>query len=332
MTLCTAWIRHTDDSDELYFATDSCLSGGERWKHGVKLFELPRKDCLICFAGETERTYPLILNLISSIKFDKHLSRPQTDITEVLDYLVGLFTELCNSIEGYGTRDFSTVLGDFRFLFGGWSWKSNNFRVWEITYKHLISSISHDEVSADKMFSVFIGDNIDVANKILDEELVKSGKIRNRYYDMEPLKVLNSMISKSEYDSIDGSIQLAKIQAPGNVEFIGVTYRGQKHFLGKKVDVRNIPNVSYIDPDNCELIEDEIPISIKGIDKNLFVHDIDFIESCYPDDNLLEIVTEQQKRYLTEIFASVAHRHLIQSIKKYNLSHTEEATIEEEQL
>ncbi len=30
------------------------MSGGERWHSGVKLFELPRKDCLICFAGATK--------------------------------------------------------------------------------------------------------------------------------------------------------------------------------------------------------------------------------------------------------------------------------------
>ena len=101
------------DEKELYFATDSCLSGGERWNSGVKLFELPRKDCLICFAGETSRTYPLILNLISSIKFDVHLSNLHTDITEVLDYLAQLFTSLCHDITDYGTQDFKSVLGDF---------------------------------------------------------------------------------------------------------------------------------------------------------------------------------------------------------------------------
>lgn len=98
MTLCTAYIRQVGDTEELVFATDCCLSGGERWHSGVKLFELPRKDCLICFAGETARTYPLILNLISSIKFDEDLSNPSTDIHDILEYVVQLFTNLCNSI------------------------------------------------------------------------------------------------------------------------------------------------------------------------------------------------------------------------------------------
>ena len=29
MTLCVAWIRQADDNEELAFATDSCLTGGE---------------------------------------------------------------------------------------------------------------------------------------------------------------------------------------------------------------------------------------------------------------------------------------------------------------
>lgn len=78
MTLCAAWIRHTPIGDqELIFATDSCLSAGERWEAGVKLFELPRKDCFICFAGETSRAYPMILNLIHAIEASPALKNPK---------------------------------------------------------------------------------------------------------------------------------------------------------------------------------------------------------------------------------------------------------------
>ncbi len=98
MTLCTAWIRQSNNTEELVFATDSTLTGGEKWDNGIKLFELPRKDCLLCFAGSTFRVYPLILNLVSSIKFNTHLSKPETDITEVLNYISDLFTNLIKTI------------------------------------------------------------------------------------------------------------------------------------------------------------------------------------------------------------------------------------------
>ena len=123
MTLCTAWVRQANDSEELVFATDSTLTGGEKWAHGVKLFELPRKDCLLCFAGSTERAYPLILNLVSSITFDSRLAAPSTSVSEVIQYIADLFSKLVgsvvNEIQGSG-ESIHTLRGNAKFLFGGW--------------------------------------------------------------------------------------------------------------------------------------------------------------------------------------------------------------------
>ena len=94
MTLCIAWIREITENEELVFATDSALTGGEKWNHGVKLFELPRRDCLLCFAGETYRAYPLILNLITTVKHNEKLQDPKLDVQDVLYSIVDIFTEL----------------------------------------------------------------------------------------------------------------------------------------------------------------------------------------------------------------------------------------------
>lgn len=98
MTMCTAWVRQANDTEELVFATDSCLTGGEKWKHGIKLFELPRKDCLLCFAGDTMRAYPLVLNLVSSIHLDKYLQSPSATLEEGLEFLSEIFTKLVKTI------------------------------------------------------------------------------------------------------------------------------------------------------------------------------------------------------------------------------------------
>src|SRR6185295_992555 len=125
MTLCIAWIRQEKENQELVFATDSMLTGsGETWKHGVKLFELPRKDCLLCFAGDTDKAYPLILNLISSIKFDQKIMNQHTDLRHVLEYLCGNFTSIINSIDYQ--RENLELYNPFtaaKFIFGGWNWK-----------------------------------------------------------------------------------------------------------------------------------------------------------------------------------------------------------------
>ncbi len=317
MTLCTAWIRQADGQEELIFATDSCLSGGERWNSGVKLFELPRKDCLICFAGETTRTYPLILNLISSIKFDEDLFSPHTDITDILEYLIDLFSNLCNSIKEFNPLSFEDALGDFEFMFGGWSWKENRFIVWKLKYNHEVKFFLHNRISEDNMFFTFIGDEINRAEELLTQEIANNGKILSRNFDMEPFRVLLQMIRNKEYDSIDGAIQLAKIHPPGATEFYGVYWpsiAGRKTFLGKDVSFENNPSVKFIDPDTCEIIGEELPQSITEPTEEEYGVNYEFIKDLYSADGyrLKNNITKKQKMILSRIFKEVAYKQFIE--------------------
>ncbi|MDJ0902078.1 MAG: hypothetical protein QNJ55_25075 [Xenococcus sp. MO_188.B8] len=311
MTLCVAWLREVNGDKELVFATDSCLSGGERWHSGVKLFELPRQDCLICFAGETNRTYPLILNLISSIKFDEHLSNSNTDITEVLDYLTNLFTTLCNSITNYQPQSFKDALGDFQFLFGGWSWKSNDFRLWKLEYKHEAKAFTHDELENENMFFTFIGDELDKAREILEEEtprLVRS-------FDMEPFKVLIRMIRDKSFTSIDGRVQLAKIHPPGSTEFLGVYWPsvsdGKKTFLGKDVSAANNPAVKFVDPDTGEVLDENLPEKLSNIELEIYGDHTDFLQKCYPSGKLKKELSKREKYIIKSILTQIAYDQFI---------------------
>lgn len=328
MTLCTAWIRKVDKKEELIFATDSCLSSGERWKYGVKLFELPRKDCLICFAGNTQRTYPLILNLISSIKFDEHLSNPHTDISEVLEYLTELFTKICNSITNYGNQSFERALGveetnpsiaDFNFIFGGWSWKSNGFKLWTLNYKFEVKAFLPTSIEDDRMVHVFIGDAVERATEMLENEIASSGKVLGREFDMEPFKVLLKAIREPELDSIDGAIQIAKIYPPGYTEFFGVMWpsiNGKKTFLGKEVSFENNPSVKYLDPDTCTIVGDELPLNIENIDEALFGVNLEFVIQCYPDKKLKSGLNSRIRSNLKRIFQEIAYSNFISVTEK----------------
>ena len=320
MTLCVAWLREINNEKELVFATDSCLSGGERWHSGVKLFELPRKDCLICFAGETNRTYPLILNLISSIKFDEHLSSSHTDITEVLDYLTRLFTSLCHSISDYGTQDFKTVLGEFQFLFGGWSWQSNTFKLWKLEYNHEIEAFVHDETDGDEMFYSFIGDELEKSQELLVEEISKSGKTLSRRFDMEPFKVLVKMIRDLSCSSIDGAVQLAKIHPPGATEFLGVYWpsvSGKKTFLGKDVSTEDNPAVKYIDPDTGEIIENALPNILPQIEEEVYGDDTEFLRKCYPEGTLRDNLSKRDKHLVKTIIWQIAYSQFMEKQQAY---------------
>ncbi len=315
MTLCVAWLREVDEEQELVFTTDSCLSGGERWNSGVKLFELPRKDCLICFAGETKRTYPLILNLITSIKFDEHLTNTHTDITEVLDYLTRLFTNLCNDITDYGTQQFKNVLGDFQFLFGGWSWKANAFKLWKLEYNHGAEAFIHDETNTSDMLFTFIGDELDKANESLDEELISNNNVPSHRFDMEPLKVLVQMIRNFDYPSIDGAIQMARIHPPGSTEFLGVYWpsiSGKKTFLGKDVSTENSPTVKFVDPDTGELVDEDLPEQLAPIEEALFGENVEFLSQCYPEGYLKDGISKREKARIKEIVSRVAYAQFME--------------------
>jgi hypothetical protein len=135
MTLCTAWIRKTGDNDELIFATDSCLSAGERWPTGIKLFDLPRKDALICFAGRTDRAYPLILNLISALQYNKEFQDKAKDVSDLALFVSDLFTQLVYLIDDYSSQDVHELRAEANFLFGGWSWKLQQFVLFKIFYE-----------------------------------------------------------------------------------------------------------------------------------------------------------------------------------------------------
>lgn len=325
MTLCTAWIRKNKyNLDELVFATDSCLSGGERWNSGVKLFELPRKDCLICFAGETNRTYPLILNLISSIRFDEGLSNPHTDISEILDYITNLFTSLCESISDYGTQTFEEALGDFEFMFGGWSWKDNKLKIFKIKYNSIARGFLHETIGENNMTFAFIGDEVERAEELLATKIKNKSNAFIRDFDMEPFSVLLNMIRDPRNDSIKGAIQLAKIHPPGISEFYGVYWpsiEGNKTFLGKNVSLDNNPNVKFIDPDTCEIIDEELPISIDEPTKEIYGVYFDFIKYCYSEEGsrLKESLNKNDSQKLVSIFKDIAYRRFLKENNNDNI-------------
>ncbi len=211
MTLCTAWIRKAGDNDELVFATDSCLSGGERWR-GIKLFDLPRKDAVICFAGGTNRAYPLILNLITALRYNKNFQDKAIDISDLVLFVSDLFTELVYQITD-PIEPMNEVRAEAEFLFGGWSWKFQQFVLFKIFYKAEEEKFVFDDCLATKKTRqvVFIGDE-----EIIPEAETRyfrefEGRNSENVLDMEPLKVLTIISRDPEFTTVAGALQIAKI-------------------------------------------------------------------------------------------------------------------------
>lgn len=327
MTLCTAYIRQANDTEELVFATDSCLTGGEKWKHGIKLFELPRKDCLLCFAGDTMRAYPLVLNLVSSIHLDKYLQSPSATLEEVLEFLSELFTKLVKTITEVERDRIHIERGSAEFLFGGWDWQkgaNGAFRVWKLYYSEGIEGFIFDELtnySSQNFFYTFIGnadrDKIDIVaeakerfKKLLSDEDKINSKI-----DMEPLRILYGISIDKSIREVDGSLQIAKVYKSSRTEFFGIYWessKGKPCFQGREYSEINKPLVRYFNPDTFDIIESELPTKLYTITEDIYLDNYDFVKSCFDDSGFLKAeLSEKTKHELRLIFKDVAYRQFL---------------------
>ena len=334
MTLCIAWIRQRGETEELVFATDSCLTGGEKWNTGIKLFELPRKDCLLCFSGSTFRAYPLILNLVASIKFDQRLSNQQTDVKDVLDYLAELFSDLCTEIKD-GVGDIHELRAEAEFLFGGWSWKLQKFCIWKLYYSKDAGGFIYEGYHNQPKLRIctFLGDEEEAAKNLYGKEF-EQDKIDAKL-DMEPLKVLSIMArDKNNYNSIDGALQIAKVYSSGTLEFFGVMWpsiHGKPSFLGRELSLFNKPPVRYIDPDTAEIIEEPLPIRLSSITEDAFGTEFAFVQSCVDDDfNIKESLEAHERHRLTLALKDIAYKQFIKNEDNQGATNLKKRIIEDE--
>jgi hypothetical protein len=326
MTLCTAHIRQVNDTEELVFATDSCLTGGEKWKHGIKLFDLPRKDCLLCFAGATFRAYPLVLNMVSSIHLDNYLQSPSATLEEVLEFLSEQFTTLVKTITEVDKSRIHEERGSAQFLFGGWDWQQGSngaFRVWKLYYNKDVEGFVFDELTNDSnqtMFYTFLGNaDIDVEKEAKErfKKLLSDEEKFGKKLDMEPLNILSSISLDKAIREVDGSLQIAKVYKSNRTEFFGVYWESSKGipcFQGREYNEINKPLVRYFNPDTFEIIESDLPEHLKTIDEETYPDDYELVRDCYDEDGYLkETVSEKQKHILRLVFKDVAYRQFISS-------------------
>jgi hypothetical protein len=321
MTLCIAWIRQEDKNQELVFATDSMLTGGgETWKHGVKLFELPRKDCLLCFAGETQKAYPLILNLISSLKFDHKLIDQHTSIDEVLEYLCNLFTNLISNLNYSSTDKTYNPYTAAEFIFGGWDWKQQLLVFWKIYFSSEEKKFLYQGYNSDDQRAfIMIGDYLEDAEKLLMEELKNNEKHIKGSLDMEPFMVLSKMArNKENYYHIDGALQIAKVYQSGSTEFFGIMWQsldGKHTFLGRELNPYIKPHISFIDPDSGIIQDLELPQNISSLNTIIYGNEESFIKECYLNGELKPNLTSQQKEMLLAIFKDNSYKSFLNSLK-----------------
>jgi hypothetical protein len=214
MTISLAWIRKVGTAEELVFASDSRLSFGCRWDCSPKVLALPRGDSVISFAGNTLYAYPVMLQTIAAIsQHPKLLSRGMNidelkgHLLRVLNNMVSLIHDLPKGIESEP---------DTTFLFGGWSWKNNQFKVWLLHFDAGIKRFTFRpttpwrDLNSQKLFA-FTGDYEEEFRSRLTELLRKKNKLSSGGFDMEPFEILRDMLRDGTYDQIGGAPQVMKV-------------------------------------------------------------------------------------------------------------------------
>jgi hypothetical protein len=237
------------------------------------------------------------------------------DLLDVLESLCNLFTKLCRSIKDLPKgKERKDIIGEFGFLFGGWSWREQKFGIWELTYSSTLDSIEHSAITIPENSRVFrfLGDDVPEAEADLEQELKTRGKLLSGTLDMEPLVVLANMArTESEHPTIGGSLQIAKVYRSGHSEYFGIVWpsakNGERHFLGREINPYDAPPVRFLDPDSGGFI-DLLPSRFGDLLKYDFGPEKDFVEDCYAKDDFgLKDLSDTQKVRLIRILKEQAY-------------------------
>lgn len=280
MTIAVAWVRRITDCEELVFTTDSRLSGTAfDFDACPKVLALPRSDCAIAFAGETDHAYPMMHQVAAA--FDAHapLRRRSMDLaaakTHALKVIDAMGAAIRPSPLVHGHLDQQPSPGA-EFLFGGYSWVRKEFLLWTIRYssqegRHLAQParwigidtnngrISLRKRNAPNFRSIgkiaIAGDQAPTALRML-ADLIKTKDTEKTLdkLDFEPFEVVRDMLrSTSKAHTIGGPPQVVKVYQYSDCVPLGVWWpdraEGFAHLQGRKCFGYERTERFFLDPD-----------------------------------------------------------------------------------
>jgi hypothetical protein len=249
MTIALAWQGTRPDGREyLYMASDSRVRGGRTLDTCPKILPLPRSDCAICFAGDTNNTYPLMLQLWNAVAAHQPARERSLDIVTLKAHLLRVFTDLINSVKD-SAYEFEPR--DAQFIFGGYSWRNRSFRLWTVYYaidRHEFAAREARGFHSLLHCATLIGDRA----RLFRSELVRALNARGEQrmpVNLEPLTVLANVLRQAgEDDTIGGPPQFLRIAAHMNTRPFVVRWKDADTLFGRKLF--HYENVDYwtIDP------------------------------------------------------------------------------------
>ncbi|ULI82318.1 hypothetical protein HUZ62_25905 (plasmid) [Klebsiella pneumoniae] len=217
MTLVAAWVRHNNNTKELYVSSDSRLSGGRAWDIGPKVLDLGRGDSVIAFAGDTNNAYPLMLQLQSAVQMHPKMRSRAFDLTILRGYLLSLFNEMWKQITDLPRGQKLPDPAEVKFILAGYSWKTQSFKIWTVYFDNrenafkFRSASTHRKKGGGNKYFAFIGDDANLANERVYALLRERNRIEDIGIHMEPFEVLKEFIFDRQKPYIGGAPQIFKV-------------------------------------------------------------------------------------------------------------------------
>lgn len=262
MTVSMAWVRRVGPSEQLWFVSDSRLSGARSWDYCSKILPLSRLDSAISFAGDSNGAYPLLLQCATAVDHYAPARERATDIPELKTHILRVFNSMAEAIKPEVTyQNDPTYLKDPRtsFIFGGYSWQQKRFVIWEIFYNRteetfqvrparcVVYSAKARVYKAEANLFVLRGMKTlcretraliasggdrdkrrEAEQRLLELLTRKREEVRTAepfYFDMEPFEVVRDMLRESKnkrYETIGGAPQLVRVDQHVNARAVGV--------------------------------------------------------------------------------------------------------------
>jgi hypothetical protein len=247
MTAVVSWERRVGAISELIVASDSRLSGGERWDACAKVFSAGNSGSFIAFAGHTDRALPLILQVISAITSYRGSELRTLDVSALSGHLRNVINEVLSNAKGPAAKEHPQC----EFLLGGWSWLYGKFRLYKYVYVRKDGAFrSYPIASTPKSLGrgaaaplyTTIGDG----GRAVTSWLAADRRGDRRPLELDPIEALYQVSIDPRHDSVGGPVQVAKIYRSMRVEHFAVVVNGNSSIAGRpqlgyeNVDLRSI--------------------------------------------------------------------------------------------
>jgi hypothetical protein len=249
VTVGVAWVRGRERGQELWFASDSRLSGdGSVWDDCPKLFLSPRRDLAAAFSGDTAQAYPLLLQMANSISAYQSAADGTLELTYLVEHLEHVANHMLGSIEAdplvrgaasptpFARRADAIVLGGYSRHVNGLVLRALQFDRRSESWK-FVKTRARTQIGANKIFRIF-GDRVAASRYayLLKERLRAAGKLKTaKPFGLEPLEALWSFIEMPESSerplpvgrrppSVGGPLQAMQVRPGGSATPIAVRW------------------------------------------------------------------------------------------------------------